>query len=171
MQKNLLGTGHAVIQTKNYLKNYKYAYVFVGDSPFVGYQNISLMYKKHIDANSDITILSSIFNEKKFPYARIVRNDRGIILECIEEVNANAKQKNINELFCSQYLFKAKTLCQYLNRLKPNIKTGEIYLTDIVNELIINNKKISSLIVKDWKRLVGLNTKEDIGWIESQKII
>ena len=86
-QKNQKGTGHAVMQASSLIKHYKYAYVFVGDSPFVGYQNISLMYKKHINANSDITILSSIFNEKKFPYARIVRNDRGIILDCIEEVN------------------------------------------------------------------------------------
>ena len=37
--------------------------------------------------------------------------------------------------------------------------------------MILKNKKINSLIVDDWKRLIGLNTKEDISWIESQKII
>ena len=27
--------------------------------------------------------------------------------------------------------------------------------------MILKNKKINSLIVDDWKRLIGLNTKED----------
>ena len=37
--------------------------------------------------------------------------------------------------------------------------------------LINDNKNVNSLIVDDWRRLVGLNTKEDLHWIESQKIV
>ena len=74
------------------------------------------------------------------------------------------------ELFCSHYLFKSSILLDYMKYLKPNIKTVEVYLTDILNVLLENNKKINSLIIDDWKRLVGLNTKEDILWVESQKM-
>ena len=45
------------------------------------------------------------------------------------------------------------------------------YFTDVINELIKDKKEISSIIVDDWKRLVGLNTKEDLEWMESQNMI
>ena len=170
-QKNQKGTGHAVMQASSLIKYYKNVYVFVGDCPFVGSENISMMYNEHIVNNSDMTILSSLFNEKKFPYARIIRNNQGKITSCIEEINATDEQKNIKELFCSHYIFKTEILQEYLKKLQPNPKTEEIYFTDIINELILDNKIISSLIMDDWKRLIGLNTKEELKWIESQNLI
>ena len=170
-QKDPKGTGHAVLQAQHIIKQYKYVFVFVGDCPFVGSKNISIMKDIHIDNNSDMTILSSIFTEKKFPYARIIRDEREEIIKCVEEIDAKAEQKNIKELFCSHYIFKSEILGKYLNELKHNSKTGEIYFTDIVNKLINHKKNISSLIVNDWKRLVGLNTKEDLKWMESQNMI
>ena len=169
-QKNPKGTGHAVIQAKNNFKNYKYIYVFVGDCPFVGSKNIAMMYEEHIKTHSDLTILSSFFENKKFPYARIIRDEKDNIIECIEEIDADINQKKIKELFCSHYLFNSDILENYLNKLIPNSKNQEVYLTDIINELIKDKKDINSIVVNDWVRLVGLNTKEDIEWIESQKI-
>ena len=170
-QKEQKGTGHAVIQASEIIKNYDYVYVFVGDSPFVKSETMLKMLSKHINDNSDATILSSIFDSKEFPYARIVRNRKGNIEKIIEEVNASDKELEIEELFGSHYLFKSKILSDYLPRLKKNPKNGEIYFTDILNELIKDNKSVNVLNINDWKRLVGLNTKEDIKWAESQRII
>ena len=170
-QKNQRGTGHAVMQASNIIKHYKYVYVFVGDSPFVGQEIIASMYHEHISTNSDVTILSSIFKDKKLPYARIIRDNKKNVKKIIEEIDANNEELKINELFCSHYLFKSKILNNYLLRLKANSKTKEIYFTDILNEMIIDNKNINSIIISDWKKLVGLNTKEDLEWVESQKMI
>jgi len=170
-QKNQRGTGHAVMQASNIIKHYKYVYVFVGDSPFVGQEIIASMYHEHISTNSDVTILSSIFKDKKLPYARIIRDNKKNIKKIIEEIDANNEELKINELFCSHYLFKSKILSNYLLRLKTNSKTKEIYFTDILNEMIIDNKNINSIIISDWKKLVGLNTTEDLEWVESQKMI
>ena len=170
-QANPKGTGHAVMQAVNFIKNYKYIYVFVGDSPFVGSNYISMMKRDHIKNNSDLTILSALFKEKKFPYARIIRNQNQKITGCIEEIELREKQNLIDELFCSHYFFNSNILLKYLTYLKPNPKTEEIYFTDVINELIKDKKEISSIIVDDWKRLVGLNTKEDLEWMESQNMI
>ena len=150
-QKNQRGTGHAVMQASNIIKHYKYVYVFVGDSPFIGQEIIASMYHEHISTNSDVTILSSIFKDKKLPYARIVRDNKKNIKKIIEEIDANNEELKINELFCSHYLFKSKILSNYLLRLKANSKTNEIYFTDILNEMIIDNKNINSIIISDWK--------------------
>ncbi len=170
-QKNPKGTGHAVMQAENKFKDYDNIFVFVGDCPFVGKNNIRKMLDNHIKTQSDLTILSSLFKEKKFPYARIIRSLDGHIIKCIEEINANKEQKKVNELFCSHYIFKSNVLLKYLKKLIPDKINGEIYLTEIINELIEDEKLISSLIVDNWKQLVGLNTKKEIDWIEKQKIV
>ena len=159
------------MQVRDIILKYKYVYVFVGDSPFIGSGVISEMCHQHLDEDSDVTILSSIFKGKKFPYARVVRDQDANIVKVVEEIDANEQEVEIDELFGSHYLFKSKVLFDYLFRLKKNNKTGEIYFTDILNELIADNNKINSIVIPDWRKLVGLNTVEDIKWAESQKII
>ena len=170
-QKKQLGTGHAVLQASEIIKNYDHVFVFVGDSPFISKSLILKMLNQHIYENNDATILSSVFSEKMFPYARVIRDAKGDINKIIEEIDADNKELQVNELFGSHYLFKSEVLYDYLPRLKRNSKTGEIYFTDILNELIIDSKKLESLIIDNWKKLVGLNTKKDIKWAESQKMI
>ena len=169
-QENPLGTGHAVMQAKYIISQFKNIFIFVGDCPFVNKDIISKMYDSHHRNRSDCTILSSIFIKKKFPYARIIRNNQQI-KKIVEEKDANKSELNINELFCSHYLFDSQILLEFLNYLKRDNDNSEIYLTNIINELIKKDKNVNSIIIKNWKRLVGLNTKEDIYWLESQKII
>tara|TARA_A100001011_G_scaffold400793_1_gene518935 strand:+ start:2519 stop:3247 length:729 start_codon:yes stop_codon:yes gene_type:complete len=163
------GTGHALIQALEIIKQYELVYVFVGDSPFVGQSTIKKMLEAHIKDSADCTIVSSDF-KKSFPYARVLRSDNGRVLGCIEEKNANTFQKNIKELFCSHYLFNSSIIQKYIFKIDPDSDNQEIYLTDIINLLVQDRKKISVLKVDNWRRLVGLNTKEDVDWIESQDL-
>ena len=169
-QEHPLGTGHAVIQAKHIISRFKDIFVFVGDCPFVNNSIISRMYDLHHKKKSDCTILSSIFIKKKFPYARIIRN-KNEIKKIVEKKDANKSELKIDELFCSHYLFNSQILLEFLNYLKQDNENSEIYLTNIINELIKKDKNVNSITIKNWKRLVGLNTKEDIDWLESQKII
>ena len=164
-----LGTGDAAIKASSIIKKYDFTYIFVGDSPFVDSNLINQIYSTHKSTDSDCTILSAIFEAKKFPYARIIRKNNKIV-KIVEERDASKEELLSNELFCSHYFFKSDVLLNYIEFLKPNDKTREIYLTDILNELLGDNKSINSLLIKDWKKLVGLNTKEDILWAESQNL-
>ena len=60
------------------------------------------MIKSHLYNNSDCTILSGIFNEKKFPYARVIRKNKSIT-KFVEEKDTNDSELQVNELFCSHY--------------------------------------------------------------------
>ncbi|MBE27791.1 MAG: UDP-N-acetylglucosamine pyrophosphorylase [Euryarchaeota archaeon] len=170
-QEKQKGTGHAVLQALELILKYRYIYVFVGDSPFIGSDIILDLYDEHTKSNSDVTILTSIFDNKKFPYARIIRNSKKDIIKVVEELSANEKEKKIDELFGSHYLFKSKILIKYLTQLEPNKVNGEIYFTDILNVVIADDLKVKSLKITDWRKLVGLNSMEDIKWAESQKIL
>ncbi|MAV64764.1 MAG: hypothetical protein CBC84_002130 [Pelagibacteraceae bacterium TMED124] len=164
------GTGDAVIQAYDLIKMYDYTYVFVGDSPFIDSILIKRMLTECKKGNCDSLILTSIFN-KKFPYARVIRNKAGNITKITEEIDASKKELLVNELFCSHYLFKSEILIKYLPKLRKNKKNRETYLTCILDKLISDNKKIGSIVVNDWRKLVGLNTKEDVYWAKSQKIL
>lgn len=170
-QEKQKGTGHAVLQALELILKYRYIYVFVGDSPFIGSDIILDLYDEHTKSNSDVTILTSVFDNKKFPYARIIRNSKKDIIKVVEELSANEKEKQVGELFGSHYLFKSKILIKYLTQLKPNKINGEVYLTDILNEVIADDLNVKSLKIIDWRKLVGLNSMEDIEWAESQKIL
>ncbi|MAV58352.1 MAG: UDP-N-acetylglucosamine pyrophosphorylase [Candidatus Marinimicrobia bacterium] len=169
-QNEPLGTGHAVKQAKKEIYQYDQVFVFVGDSPFVNHNILKKMLTDHKLNFSDCTILTSLFTEKKFPYARVIRTN-GRISRIVEEKDASETELESFELFGSHYLFRANILLEFLDLLKPDKDNNEIYLTEILNHLIVKNKKINSLIIEDWRKLIGLNTKEDISWIESQKII
>ena len=169
-QDNPKGTGHAVKQARDMISKYNHTFVFVGDSPFVSNEIIIQMYNSHINNSSDCTVISSLFINKRFPYARVIRKGKNIV-KFVEEKDANEIEYKKNELFCSHYLFKSRILLEFLDYLKPNKDNHEIYLTDILNELIAKKKKLYSIIIDDWVRLVGLNTKEDITWVESQNIV
>ena len=75
-------------------------------------------------------IIKFSFKQKKFPYARIIR-ENGLITKFVEEIDANENELKVNELFCSQYLFKTDILMQFLKFLKPHDIKNEIYFTDI----------------------------------------
>ena len=169
-QDNPNGTGHAVKQAVDIISKYNHTFIFVGDSPFVNHKLIIQMYNSHMNNNSDCTIISSLFINRKFPYARVVRKKKNIV-KVVEEKDANELEYKLNELFGSHYLFKSKILLEFLDYLKPHKDNDEIYLTDILNELLEKRKKINSIIIDDWVRLVGLNTKEDIAWVESKNIV
>ena len=100
-----------------------------------------------------------------------MRDDNGDINKVGEEIDATKHEHDIKELFCSHYLFKSNVLSDYILELKENPKTREIYFTDILNKLITDDKIVDSLIINNWKKLVGLNTTGDIEWAESQKMI
>ena len=80
-QKDQLGTAHAVIQAYDTIEGYDNSFVFVGDSPFVGYKLVRRMLDEHTQKGSDLTILSSVFEERSFPYARIVRDEKENIIK------------------------------------------------------------------------------------------
>tara|TARA_B100000575_G_scaffold174492_1_gene139866 strand:+ start:591 stop:1316 length:726 start_codon:yes stop_codon:yes gene_type:complete len=165
------GTGHAVQQAISAVDNYESVFVFVGDSPFVKKNKIESMLSYHNLDNNDVTILSSIFKNKFFPYARVIRcRKNNKIRKIIEEFEASKDELLVKELFCSHYLFKTKILKKYLPKLVENSQKKEIFFTDILNFLINDNKKVESVLVSNWKSLVGLNSKEDIDWIESQEM-
>jgi bifunctional N-acetylglucosamine-1-phosphate-uridyltransferase/glucosamine-1-phosphate-acetyltransferase GlmU-like protein len=168
-QQQQNGTAHAVLQGKNILPfQGKNVFVFVGDSPLISPSTIKKLQDYHEATNAVCTFLTADF-PTGFPYARVVRDDQGNLLKCVEELNATNKEKAITELLSSHFIFNGDMLFEALPRIKPDSQNGEYYLTDCIGIFLKEGKKVSVLKIDSYMELAGLNTPEEVAWAEKMK--
>lgn len=165
-QMDQKGTAHAVLQMRN-TEAWKdtNVFVFVGDSPLIKSSTIKLLEKHHLDSKASCTFLTADF-PIDLPYARVVKNEAGQLIGCIEEKNASEDQLKIRELLTSHFIFNGNDLFDHLSEIKADKDNGEFYLTDIIDIFLNKGMIVETLKIDSYKELVGLNTPEDIEWAE-----
>ena len=158
-QEEMLGTGHAVLQAENYLKD-KHGKVVVlnGDVPIIRPETIKRLINKSMKNREYATLLTAIYNNPT-GYGRIIRDDGGNIEEIIEEKDLNEEQKQIKEINAGIYCFDIQELLKALKDLKPNNSQNELYLEDVVR--IMNDKglKTGAVIIEDNTEILGVNDR------------
>jgi len=168
-QKEQLGTGHAVQQCENSLKDkYDSHLVLYGDVPFISLDTIQNIIKMHQEKESVLTMVTlklSDFEEIHHIYShfgRIIRNKEDQIVKIVEFKDASEEEKKITELNPAIYCVKDGWLWENLDKIKSNNNQSEYYLTDLVNLAHQQDIKINSFVINDGFELMGVNTKEDL---------
>jgi len=158
-QEEMLGTGHALMQAEEYLKN-KHGKVVVlnGDVPILRPETIKDLVKKSIENKEYATLLTAIYNNPT-GYGRIVRDIGGSIKEIVEEKDATEEQRKIQEINAGIYCFDIQELLKALKKIKPNNIQKEYYLTDVVKIMNEEGLKTGAFIVKDNTEILGVNDK------------
>lgn len=165
-QKEQKGTGHAIMQARDGIDwKGKEVFIFVGDSPLIKPETVKRLLKHHQETGAHCTFLTSDF-KMDLPYARIIRDEQGNLIKCVEEKNARSEELKIRELLSSHFVFKADSLFNYIFEIDPDPDNGEYYLTDILEIFLKNSLKVEILKIDDYTELVGLNTPEDLAWAE-----
>ena len=165
LQESRDGTAHAVRVAQASVEGTKNIFVFVGDSPLLSPESIVALAERHRQSGAGCTFLTSHFT-KHFPYARVIRDQEGRVLACVEERDCTPEQARITEYLTSHFLFDGPTLWPLLARVLPHPVTGERYLTDVVDLLLEEGHGVEAVAIEDWRELVGLNTPEDVAWAE-----
>ena len=88
VQKELKGTGHAILESADHIKKYDNVFILMGDSPFINKDIISQLMIEHKKNKSDCTFLYSSF-PFKMPYARLVFDQNGKLDYLVEDSNAS----------------------------------------------------------------------------------
>ena len=169
VQEEQKGTGDAVIKCIDNIKQYRNTFIFVGDTPFIGKREIERMIYRHEDFNADCTFLYSKF-PFELPYGRLLFNQKNKLIKLVESSQLTKKEKNIRELFTSQYLFKSNLLLDTIAMLEKDKQTGEYNLTDIINIYIKQEYVLNPIIVQDYWKLMGINTLDDIEFLKTYTI-
>lgn len=161
VQSEQLGTGHAVLQAKDKLKDYDGdVMVLCGDTPLLREETLEELYKFHKDTNSVTTILTSIY-DNPFGYGRIVK-ENGLVKAIVEEKEADAEIKKIKEVNAGVYCFKGRELFEALSKITNNNEKGEYYLTDVIGIQVGEGKQVQSYILNDNIEILGVNSKVEL---------
>jgi len=161
-QKEQLGTAHAVLQTKKLLSDFKGdVLILSGDVPFLTVKILKKLLKYHQANNFCCTLVFTILKNPK-GYGRIIRDKKGKIKGIIEEVDLSADKKKITEVNSGIYCVNKDKLFQALEKITPDNKQGEYYLTDLVEILLKEGLTVGNIIVKDYSKILGINSRLDL---------
>jgi bifunctional UDP-N-acetylglucosamine pyrophosphorylase / glucosamine-1-phosphate N-acetyltransferase len=167
-QDKLLGTGDAVSRARAVLlKDNKIDNVLIlyGDTPLLSQAVIKKLIEKHVSSGASATILTA---QLKNPtgYGRIVRSSSGKVVKMVEELDASVYEKVIEEINVGVYCFNKRALFYGLEKIKPNNKKEEYYLTDTIGVLTKSNMPVESVTTDDTEEFLGVNTRAELAKAE-----
>ncbi len=161
-----LGTGHAVLQTNELLKNRKgHILILYGDVPNIKASTLQPIVDDHISNNRDLTLITAEIDDPA-GYGRILRDKNGNLLKIIEEKDCNDKEKKIKEWNPGIYIFKIPEVFEILNNIKTNNASKEYYLTDAIGLAQQSNMKIKAIKIANSDEVIGINTANQLKELE-----
>lgn len=166
VQAEQRGMAHAVACAREAVGDAPELLVFVGDGPLIRPASVQALVARHRETAADVTILTARF-PTSLPYARVLRDEAGKICRVVEERDATPEEAAARELLGSHYLFRAEALWAFLGQIQPHPVTGERYLTVILDLMIASGRRVESVLLPDWRELVGPNTPEERLWAEA----
>ncbi len=168
-QNEQLGTGHAVIQTIEPLKDFVGdVLVLSGDVPLLTEKTAKALIGYHRTSEAVATILTAEL-EDPTGYGRIVHNEDGSVKKIVEHKDASKKELTIKEINSGIYVFNKEKLFECLPLLKPNNVQGEYYLTDVFELFWKNNWRVSAVKAIDAVEVMGINDLKQLE--EAQKMM
>ena len=161
VQPELNGTAGAVKAAQKNIMNDEDVLILYGDVPLISHESL----KNALNDNHDAVILTMIPKDP-FGYGRVIKDDSGLATEIIEEKDANAEQKKINEVFTGIMIIKGEMLLSSLEEVNNNNAAGEYYLTDVIKIASKKGVKINPIVVEETE-VLGANTKSELHEIEN----
>ena len=169
LQAEQKGTGHAVMQAIDVIKNSKGEVVILnGDTPLITAETINKAIEYHKNNGNQATVITAILDDAT-GYGRIVRDNDGSVLKIVEQKDASKEEKKINEVNSGMYVFDAQSLVYTLDKITPNNAQGEYYLTDTLEILLSAGKKIGGYAISDNDEIRGINDRVQLN--EAEKIM
>lgn len=161
VQEEQLGTGHAVMCAEEFLKGKKGSVaIFVGDGPLITEETVTKLTKYHEEQKCSATVLTSIMSDP-LKYGRIIRDSQGEVEKIVEFKDCNEEEVKVNEINSGMYCFDIDTLLSTLGKLNNNNNQGEYYLTDVIEILKSESKKVGAISV-DVEEITAVNSKVEL---------
>ena len=169
IQEQQLGTGHAVMQAQDLLKDKKgNVLILCGDTPVITGETLKAAYEYHNKENNQVTILTARV-ENPYGYGRIIRNNENQVVSIVEQKDAKQDQQLVDEINSGMYFFNVESLLTALSQLDNSNKQGEYYLTDTIEKIICSGKKAGAFVVEDSSEIMGVNDRTQLN--EAERII
>ena len=172
LQTEQRGTGHAMMQAREALRNFQHVLVLSGDVPLIAPETIAHVRDFHTSNNAAMTILTA---EPGDPtgYGRVFRRaakgkPTDEVDRIVEQKDLRGKEAKEREINSGIYAFATGPLYEQIGKLGTNNANGEYYLTDIAELLQKSKKKVLALRAEDSNEVLGVNTRMELAQLDEQ---
>jgi bifunctional UDP-N-acetylglucosamine pyrophosphorylase/glucosamine-1-phosphate N-acetyltransferase len=158
VQEQQFGTAHAVrmvIESIGALSGT--VIVTYGDMPLLRGQTLGELASRHVAAGNAVTVLTA---RGDFPgFGRIVRDADGAFLRIVEERDATAAERDIDEFNSGCYAFDGALLADAVKRVTTDNSQQEEYLTDVVEILRGDGHPVGTVLAAESAEIMGVNDR------------
>ena len=159
LQSEQLGTGHAVLMTKDLLEKAEGTTLVVcGDTPLITSETLDALFTEHEKSKAKATILTA-HAENPFSYGRIIRDENGHVERIVEEKDANEVERQVQEINTGTFCFDNQAMFEALAQVGNNNAQGEYYLPDVIGILQEKGEIVSAYQMKEFKDSIGINDR------------
>lgn len=162
-QKQQLGTGHAVQQVSDQIADTDTVLILYGDVPLLKLTTVKQLIA---NVNDQSLALLTVNLDNPTGYGRIVRDKSGQVTKIIEEKDASASEKLINEGNTGIMAVQGKALKKWLNQLNNNNAQGEYYLTDVIEMAVADGIAVVTNQPESVDEVLGVNNRIQLSHLE-----
>lgn len=164
LQAERKGTGHAVLQAMPAVMIDSSVLVLYGDVPLLKAATLEALVAKASEAPALLTAMV----ENPFGLGRVIRDERGVLLEVAEEKDATSAQRQIKEINTGVLAAPASALLQYLPQVGSDNKQGEYYLPDVLSLAVGDGKFVGSSQATSELEVLGVNDLVQLNLVERE---
>ncbi|MEA3502916.1 MAG: NTP transferase domain-containing protein, partial [Actinomycetota bacterium] len=145
VQEPQLGTGDAVrVGLSGCGDAVDTVLVVPGDMPLLRAETLALVVETHRTRDAAATVLTVEMDDPT-GYGRVERRGDQVV-GIVEHRDADDRQRSIDEVNTSVYVFDAELLADALGRLSRDNSQGEYYLTDVIGILNADGRRVVGLV-------------------------
>ena len=160
LQNEQLGTGHALAQVPGERLRAGDVLVLNGDAPLIRSETILRLLEAHRAAGVPATLASVV--DPSRADGRILRGPDGRLDRIVEYRDAGPELRDMAEINVGLYCFDGPRLVEALERLRPDNKAGELYLTDVFRDL----RPAQVVELGDREEAMGINDRVQLAEAE-----
>ncbi len=161
-----LGTGHAVQVARDWWSGKSgNLLILSGDVPLISAGTLRKMIEAHNRTSASLTLLSTRLADPT-GYGRVIRAEDGRVRSIVEQKEAGPGELQVKEVNTGLYCFRIIDLLEVIERLTPDNRQNEYYLTDCVGLLNRRGKPVEAVVCEDWLEVMGVNSRIDLARME-----
>ena len=157
-QEQQLGTGHAVMQANDLLKDKEgITIVLNGDAPLIRKETLQGLIDYHKNNGNQGTVMSCDC-DLSLSFGRIIKED-GQVTGIVEFKDLLESQSHITEMNVGEYCFDNKALFNALSKVTNNNAQNEYYITDVIGIMNNDGLKVDAYKIEDFNEVGGINDR------------
>jgi bifunctional UDP-N-acetylglucosamine pyrophosphorylase / glucosamine-1-phosphate N-acetyltransferase len=166
LQRERLGTGHALLQAIPQIPDAHTVLVLYGDVPLIRAETLHQLLA--LTAKKAVSLLTVKLDDPA-GYGRVVRNAAGRVSRIVEQQDASRRELTLRECNTGVLAARAGWLKSWLAKLKPQNSQGEYYLTDVIALAVKEKIPVSPLLATQATEVLGVNDKAQLAQLEGAR--